>query len=418
MSLFDLDNWQEVGDGLRANPVRTLLTMAGVFWGTFMLVAALGFTSGLEQATLRTMRGTVTNAVFVWGGRTSLPYRGRQPGRRIHFSNRDIPDLEAIEGVRFLSPRQQFGGYRDGTPVFHGEEAGAFEVMGDVPNYRQITTVEWDEGRFVNDLDIAARRKVAVIGREVHRTLWPDGSSPIGDWIRIRGAHFRVVGLFHSSLPDDRGDRDDNTIHIPLSTFQQAFNSGDRIRWFAFLVDADHSGAELEVAVKQTLAERHMVHPEDIDSMGSYNAEREFRRIQGLFLGTRGITWLVGLATLLSGAVGVSNVLLIVVRERTQEIGVRRALGATPSSIVAMILQESLVMTALAGMAGLLIGIGLVEIGAMLVGPDNPSFGVPRVDPIAAGVAAVLLVAVGGVAGVLPARRAVAIEPVDALRAE
>lgn len=418
MTTFDPDTWKEVGDGLRANPIRTVLTMAGVFWGTFMLVAALGFTSGLEQATMRTMRGTVTNAVFVWGGRTRLAHRGRQPGWRVHFDNFDIPALERIPGIVSLSPRNQLGGYRDGTAVARGNETGAFQVMGDVPTFREITTVEWDAGRFFHELDMREARKVAVIGREVYRALWPEGGDPVGDWLSIRGAHFRVIGMFHSANAREGGDRDDNTIHIPLSTFQRVFHTGNRIAWFAFLAEDGFSSVELEHEAKRVLGERHGMHPDDVESLGSHNADREFRRIAGLFLGIRGLTWLVGIATLLSGAVGVSNVLLIVVRERTQEIGVRRALGATPASIVGMILQESLVMTGLAGFAGLFVGMGLVMLAGVLIGPDNPDFGVPQVDPTAALVAGALLVLVGLAAGLLPARRAIAIQPVDALRAE
>ena len=281
--------------------------MAGVFWATFMLVVALGFTTGLEQAAIRTMRGTVTNAVFVWGGRTRLPYRGRQPGWRVTFDNSDVAALERVPGVRQLSPRNQLGGYRDGTPVIRGTESGAFSVMGDVPSFAAVTTVVWDAGRFINPIDMAERRKVAVIGREVYRALWPDGADPIGDWVRIRGVYFQVVGLFHSSQGSDRGDRDDNTVHIPLSTFQRTFNVGDRIAWFAFLADEGFSGQELEDQVKQVLGERHGMHPDDVSSLGSFNANEEYQRIVGLFNGTRGLTWLVGIATLLSGAVGIQQ---------------------------------------------------------------------------------------------------------------
>ncbi len=413
-----MERWREVWDTLRANPGRTALTMAGVFWGSFMLVAMLGFSSGLEDATHRTVRGTVTNAGFVWGQRTRLPYRGFQPGRPVVFRNRDLPALEKVPGVAVLAPRHQLGGYRDGTPVMRDGESGAFSIMGDMPAYGQISTVVWDRGRFIHALDVAQRRKVAVIGREVYRVLWPDGGDPIGDWILIRGAFFQVVGLFHSADASQGGDREENTIHIPFSTFQQVFDLGDRVGWIAYLADEGVATEVVEERLKALLRRRHGVHPEDTSALGSFNAGAEFRRVQNLFLGIRGLTWLVGIATLLSGSVAVSNVLLIMVRERTQEIGLRRALGATPASIVAMILREALVMTAGAGVAGLVVGMGLVELAAVLIGPDNPSFGVPRVVPTAALAATAVLLLVGAAAGLLPARRAVAIQPVDALRAE
>jgi len=412
------DTLTEIGDALVANPVRALLTMAGVFWGTLILVAMLGFAEGIEQATVKTMRGTVTNAVFVWGGRTRLPWAGRRPGRRVKYALDDVPVLEAIPGVAHLSPRSQLGGYRDGIKVTRGVEVGAFQITGDVPNFRHVQTVEWDEGRFINALDIELERKVAVIGQQVYEQLWPDGGSPLGQTLAIQGIHFQVVGRFHSATGDDRGDRDEQTVHVPLSTYLSAFRRGDEVEWFAFIVEDGFASEAIERQVKATLAARHDVHPNDAVALGSFNADQEYRRIQSLFAGIRGLTWLVGVATLLSGAIGVSNVLLIVVRERTSEIGVRRAIGATPGQIVAMIALEALVMTGLAGMAGIVAGTGLLELAAWLVGPDNPSMGQPFIHWTAMVGTAALLAVAGLVAGYLPARRAVAIEPVDALRSE
>ncbi|MEN0063615.1 MAG: ABC transporter permease [Myxococcota bacterium] len=412
------DTLVEISDALVANPIRALLTMAGVFWGTLILIAMLGFAEGIEQATIKTMRGSVTNAVFVWGGRTRLPYRGRRPGRRVKYALSDIPVLTAIEGVKHLSPRSQLGGYRDGIAVTRGTEVGAFQITGDVPNFRHVQAVEWDAGRFINDLDVADRRKVAVIGDQVYRQLWPDGGDPIGQTIAIQGIHFQVIGHFHSATGDDRGDRDEQTIHVPLSTYLSAFRQGDVVEWWAFIVEDGFSSEAVEVEVKKALAERHDVHPKDAVALGSYNAEKEYRRIQSLFLGIRGLTWLVGIATLLSGAIGVSNVLLIVVRERTPEIGVRRAIGATPSAIVFMIALEALVMTSMAGMAGIVMGTLLLEAAAVAIGPDNLSMGQPYIHWSATVGTAALLGFAGLVAGYLPARRAVAIEPVDALRSE
>lgn len=418
MSLFDPDTWQELGDALRAAPLRTALTMAGVFWGTLVLLLMLGFSSGLEQATAQTVRGMAKNAVFIWGGRTRLPYEGMQPGRWVRYDNDDIPVIAAMPGVRHLAPRNQLGGHRAGATVVRDGEAGSFTVIGDTPEVRHILTVQWDAGRFLNELDLQDGRKVAVIGREVHRTLFPDGSDPIGEWIRIQGVHFQVVGLYHSERADDQGDRDEQTVHVPFTTFQRAFNSGDQVQYFAVVAEDDADASDLEAQIKAVLTDRHGVHPSDSQALGSYNAEQEFRRIQSLFSGIRGLTWLVGIATLLTGAVGVSNVMLIVVRERTKEIGLRRALGATPSAIVSLILQEAVLITSVAGITGLLVGVGILQVAAFLVGPDNPSFGQPRVDPGAAVGAAVVLVLAGVLAGALPARRAVSIQPVEALRAE
>jgi len=416
--VLDPDSWQELGDVLRAAPLRTLLTMAGVFWGTLMLVLMLGFASGLESMTEKTVRGMATNAVFVWGGQTNLPYRGLQPGRWVNYDNDDIEPLQRVPGVKVCAPRNQLGGYRDGSAVRRGTEVGAFSIMGDMPDIRAIATMTFDSGRFVDDLDVRDYRKVAVIGRQVWTTLFPDGSDPIGEWIAIRGVYFQVIGMFHSERGDDEGDRTEQTIHVPFTTFQRAFHMGDQVQWFSILAEDDVSGAEVEQRVKAVLADRHDVHPDDTSSLGSFNAEEEFSRIRGLFRGIRGLTWIVGTATLLSGAVGVSNVLLIVVRERTKEIGLRRAIGATPTRVVTMVLREALVMTGVAGLLGLVGGVGLVVVAGLLIGPDNPSFGVPEITPTQAIVAAVVLAISGVVAGLLPARRAVAITPVDALRSE
>ncbi|MEQ1565051.1 MAG: ABC transporter permease [Myxococcota bacterium] len=418
MRWFDPDDWQEMGDVLRANPLRTLLTMAGVFWGTLVLVLMLGFSEGLEAGAMRLVGGTTTNAVYVWGGRTRLPYKGLQPGRGISYDVSDTPVLAALSGVKHVAPRNQLGGYRDGAPVVRGEHSGAFQVMADVPVMAQILTVLFDRGRFLDDLDLKESRKVAVIGREVHKALYPDGEDPLGTYIRIRGVYFQVIGLFHSRSGGDAGDRSETTIHVPFTTFQRAFNTGDAVAWFAVVGRDDVSASELETRVKATLAERHDVHPDDAQNLGSFNAEAEFERVQSLFVGIRALTWLVGAATVLSGAVGVSNVLLIVVRERTMEIGVRRAVGATAGSIVRMIVGEALVITGVAGLGGLCTGVAIVAAAAQWVGPDSESFGAPRVDPWAALIGFGLLLVAGGVASVLPARRAVAIEPVAALRTE
>ncbi len=416
--IFDLDTWQEIGATVRSNPLRTALTAAGVFWGMFMLLVMLGFGDGLEKAAFRMLGGRATNAVFVWGGRTSMAYRGLQPGRYVQYDNRDIAPLNALPGVAVLAPRNQLGGYRDGTPVVRGGKTGAFQIMGDMPQFAAIQTVEFDGGRFINPLDISELRKVAVLGEQVVEALYEPGEPVLGTWIHVRGVVFQVIGYFHSTAPDDSGDRAEQTIHVPLSTFQQAFNRGDDVQWFAAVADDDVPGTDLEAQVKAVLKDRHDVHPDDTEALGSFNSEREFRRIQNLFLGIRGLVWLVGSATLLSGVVGVSNIMLIVVRERTREIGLRRAVGATPASIVGLIVQEAVVLTAISGLAGVVAGVAVVQLAAWGIGADNPSMGQPGVELEAAlGASGVLLIA-GVLAGLLPARHAVAIHPVDALRAE
>lgn len=415
---MDLERWEELGEALRASPARTVLTMAGVFWGMFVLVLMLGFSSGLESATERTLRGSSPNAVFIWGGRTRLPYKGLKPGRQIRYDLSDLAALREIPGISVLAPRNQLGGYRDGTPVVRGSESGAFQIMGDEPQVLSVLTIALDRGRFLNRIDEQETRKVAVIGQEVYRRLFPDGADPIGQPISIRGSFFEVVGLFRSTAGGDDGDRAESTIHVPFSTFRRAWNSGDQVQWFALTGAAGESGSAVEQRVKTLLAERHAIHPDDLGSIGSYNAEEEYARVQGLFRAIRSFVWIVGAATVLSGAVSVSNVLLIVVRERTHEIGLRRALGATRASIVAMIIQESLWMIGVSGGLGLVCGVGAVSVLGALIGPDHPSLGLPHID-VAAPISGFVLLAISGLAAsVLPAQRAASLSPVDALRTE
>lgn len=419
MNPFDLDTWQEIGDALAASPVRTLLSMAGVFWGTFALVVMLGFGRGLEVASERAVRGMATNAVFVWGGRRTLPYQGFPTDEWLELDESDIGPLSELEGMRWLAPRNQLGGHRGNAVARFGRESGTFTIVGDVPEMGNIETNVFDRGRYVDHLDLVERRKVAVIGEQVVSTLFTDGGDAMGRWLEVNGVPFQVVGIYHSNRTDDQGDRDEQTIHVPFSTFQTAFNGGrPTVQWFAAVADDDVDVSDLEDRMKALLKERHHVAPDDDMAFGSFNAEREFGRIRRLFTGIRGTTWLVGVATLLSGAIGIGNVMLVVVRERTREIGVRRAIGAKPGDIVRMILVEAMVMTTLAGLGGLVVGIVLCELAAWAIGPDNPSFGPPEVDASAAVLAAVVLMLSGLLAGVLPARRAAAIHPVEALRTE
>jgi len=415
--MFDLDRWTEIADALRTNKLRTILTALGVFWGMFMLVVMLGFGAGLERGVKKSMMGFATNAVYVWGGRTSMPYEGMRPGRYIGFDNDDYDALRNVPGIEFLAPRNQLGGYREGANAVRGVKTGNYTIYGDVPAYRHIAAPNMIGGRFLNDLDLSEYRKVCVIGDQVVTELFA-GDDPIGEYIQIRGVFFQVVGWAKSPAADDRADRDNSTIQVPFTTFQRTFNYGDEVGWFAMTGEADLPGSELEKRVKSLLGKRHDVHPDDTEAVGSFNAEEEFGKITTLFAGIRFFVWFVGVMTLAAGIVGVSNILLIVVRERTKEIGLRRALGATPFSVVAMILQESVTLTAVAGYAGLVTGVVILELVGLAVGPDNPTMGQPSVDLSTALAAGAVLLVAGAVAGVIPARNAVAIQPVEALHAE
>jgi putative ABC transport system permease protein len=416
--LFDWDKWQEIIATARKNKLRTVLTVFGVFWGMFMLLLMLGFGGSLEMSIRSNMRGFATNAVYVWGQSTSIPHKGLQPGRRLQFTNDDAGAIQReVGGIDHFAPRNQLGGHRDGNNVTRGVKTGNFQVMGDYPAFQYIQPVRFEKGRFINDNDIEERRKVAVIGRGVYDVLYERGEDPIGSYVKAHGVYFQVIGLFRPRQAGDRGERAANSIHIPFSTFQQTFNYGNRVGWFSVTGTADVSAIQLEKDIRKVLMTRHKVHPDDDHSVGSFNAEEEFGKVQTLFMGIKLFVWFVGIMTLLAGVIGVSNIMLIVVKERTKEIGVRKALGAPPWSIISLILQESVVLTSLAGYVGVIVAVLVTEGLGILIG-DGGSFAKPRIDFDVAVLGAVVLVVTGAMAGIIPARHAVSISPVEALRSE
>jgi len=417
--MLDLDAWREIAQIIRRNKLRTSLTAAGVFWGMFMLLLMQGFGTGMENGVQRSMGDNVSNSVYLWSRSTSLPYKGRRPGRSVSMRNADVDALTAeLPDIAYLAPRLQLGGFRSGTTIKRGEKVGSFQVMGDAPAYVHVQPMSLVEGRFVNPIDMAQRRKVVVIGQQIYEELFDVAKPAVGQRLTVQGIDFLVVGRFKAKVSGDDGDRIESVLHIPFSTFQRAFNSGDRVGWVAMTAQDGASGEALEADAKRILSERHAVHPDDKLAFGSYNAQEEYQRMQNLFGGMRVLVWFVGAMTLLSGVVGVSNVMLISVAERTREIGVRRAIGASRAEIVWMILREALVLTSVAGYAGLLAGVLATEGLGLLVGDSSDVLSEPSVDIGAALAAAGLLVVAGTLSGLLPAWRAANIHPVEALRAE
>jgi putative ABC transport system permease protein len=417
---MNLDTWQEILATLRRNRLRTLLTALGVFWGIFMLLLMLGFGNGLRAGIERQMSDRAPNAIFVFAGRASLPYDGLPPGRRIQLTNDDVPAIASVPGVEHVAPRNSLGGWRGGITVVRGSRTGSYSVMGDYPVLRYIEPVTIARGRFINDLDVRDRRKVAVIGEQVLTELFGRDADPIGGHIRVQGVYFQVVGVIRAPEGGDRGERLAATIFLPFSTFQQAYNFGDRVRFLAVTAEAGEDAGVVEDRIRSVLASRHRFAPHDIQAVRSWNMGKEYDRIQTLFGGIALFVWIVGILTLLAGVVGVSNIMVIVVRERTKEIGVRKALGATPLSIIALILQESVVLTALAGYAGVVAAVGLLEaFGIWIAGADGSiPMAAPHIELSTALVATVVIIVSGALAGIIPARLAAAVNPVEALRAE
>jgi putative ABC transport system permease protein len=420
MSFFDLDHWQEIKSALLRNRLRTALTAFGVFWGIFLLMVMLGSGTGLENGVTRGFAGGATNSFFVWTQRTQKPYRGMPAGRQIQLDNADVAAVRRVRAVAVVAPRNQLGGFMGGNNVTRGRKAGAFTVTGDYPAIAHIDSVDMREGRFLDDLDLDERRKVAVIGTRVRDVLFAKGEEAIGDSIEIRGVYFLVVGVFAPQQSGEDGDRKAQTIFVPFTTFQRAFNFGDRVGWLAVTSNPAVPASVAEKEVLDLLRTRHKVAPDDSRAFGHWNMEEEYGKVQGLFGGIRILVWLVGIGTLAAGAIGVSNIMLIIVKERTKEIGIRRAVGARPSAIVAQIVLESVILTACAGYAGLVAGIAIMELvgGLLPQGGGNTMFTNPDVSIAEALRALGVLVAAGVVAGLAPAQRALQVSPMVALRSE
>jgi len=422
--MFDFDHWQEIAEAARKNRLRTFLTAFGVFWGIFLLVVLLGSGNGLHNGVMQGFAGTATNSLFVWGWRTTKPFAGLDAGREIQFTNDDTAALQRqVPEAAVISPRLQLGGFRGGATARRGSEASTFNVMGDYPAIFTIQSMLLTEGRLLNPYDLADQRKVAVIGKRVVDTLFKRGERPVGDAIEINGVWFKVVGVFASRQTGQQGERDEQTIYIPFTTYQQAFNAANEVDWYAVTARAGQSAAGVEEKVLSVLRTRHKVAPDDRRGIGSFNLEKEYAKLTGLFTGIRWLMWVVGFGTLVAGAIGVSNIMLIVVKERTKELGIRRAIGATPWKVIFQIVLEAVVLTAVAGALGLMAGVGVMEGVARLVAanadPTKPAMFVqPGVSLADALQAVLVLVVAGTVAGLIPARRAVSVPPVVALRSE
>jgi len=420
--MFDLDQWQEIASSLAKNPLRTFLTALGVFWGIFMLVLMMGAGNGLELGATQEFNGSATNSVFIWTQRTTMAYKGLRPGRNFGMNQRDYEILqERLPQAKYIAARNQLGGWRGNNTVYRGAKYSTFGVSGDFPQIMDIEGFTIDKGRFINKLDLDSHRKVAVVGRRVIELLFDTEEDPIGQSIKISGVVFKVVGVFRTELDGDAADRAEGQVYLPFTTFNRAFNYGNYVSWLAITSQDNIPVSIVEEQALKILRARHQVHPDDQRAFGHWNKEKEFQRIQNVFVGIRFISWVVGILTLLAGAVGISNIMLVVVKERTKEIGIRRALGAKPWQIMQQIITESVVLTLVAGYGGLVTGIGLLELVAYAMdnfNMDTGMFGTPYIALELAVVALVVLVISGLLAGLIPASRAISVRPVDALRAE
>ncbi|MDF1696799.1 MAG: ABC transporter permease [Saprospiraceae bacterium] len=416
--MFDKDKWQEILSTIRKNKLRTFLTALGVFWGIFMLVFILGMGNGLETGVFRNFGSGAKNIMFVWTYKTSMPYKGLSPGRFIRLNLDDMESIEDnIPGVGNVSPRMYLGD----RAITYGEQNASYECRGEYPISKEIEGLILDEGRYLNINDITDKRKVAVIGRTVKKEIFGDETA-VGKHIRISGIDFQVVGVFATPDVKEWNLEQMEVVTVPLTTTYAAFGIQDR-RVSQFVV-ASQVGVEvssIEEKVRAHLKERHKIDPEDKQAIRGFNLEQEFKNVQNLFLGIKFLLWFVGIGTLFAGIIGVSNIMMITVKERTKEIGIRKAMGAAPGSIINMILTESVFITSIAGYLGLIAGTFLIFIVNYLMvefGVENQNFYDPKVNLTIAVSALLFLIIAGTLAGLIPAMQAAKVNPVIALKDE
>ncbi len=418
MKLFDIDRWQEIWTTITHNKSRSALTAFGVFWGMFMLVLMVGAGNALQQGIFSQIEGFATNSAFFAAETTSLPYKGFQKGRRWNMVNSDIPVIkERVKELEYISPVLFSGGGNDKN-VVRGEKNGSYLVKGCYPVYDLIEKSKMLYGRYINDIDIKERRKVCVIGERIYEVLFQKGEDPTGQQIRVNGIYFQVIGVAKSTSGVSIGGRTEETVVLPFSTMQQAFNQGNIIHFLAATAKEGMPVKVVQDKILETLKLQHQISPDDKEAVFSMNIEEQFKMFSYLDIGIAALIWLVGLGTLLAGAVGVSNIMLVTVRERTKEIGIRRALGATPRNIIGQILSESVVLTLIAGISGLILGVGLLRATGIVLSQGDQFFKDPQISFNMAITSLIILIVIGTMAGYVPAQRAMMIKPVEAIGEE
>jgi len=414
--MFDLDRWQEIYSTLQKNKLRTVMTAFGVFWGIFMLVVMLGAGRGLENGIKSGMGDFATNSAFMWTQATTIPYKGFPKGRRFTFTNDDIKALrDNVPEIDMLAPRIE----RGGVPVVYGLNTGSYNVRGDYPDFNHIDPVEMLSGRFINEIDIREARKVAVLGQRVVSDLFRFDEEPVGTYIRIQGVYFQIIGVFASKHSGGWGENQELSITLPFTSMQRVFNIGNRFHNFALTAQPQVSVSQTLEKAKALLLARHSCSPDDSEAIGSNDVEEQFMKISMLFRAITALMWLVGIGTLLAGIIGISNIMLVVVKERTKEIGIQRAIGARPFIIINSIMLEAIVLTAIAGYLGLVCGVGVVELVDYAFPPSpDTMFANPEVHFGTAVASLGILIFSGALAGLIPAYHAVSVKPIDALRYE
>lgn len=419
--IFKKDTWQEIYYSLRNNKLRTFLTMIGVGWGMFLYVSLLGAAKGMENGFDKLFSGFATNSIFLWAQNTSIPYDGFPKGRQVHLKLEDIEILKRkIPEIDYISPQNSRGNFGNaGEQMSRNGKSATYTLNGDYPLGNKISEKKLIFGRYLNDADISQNKNVVVIGEEVYKNFFDakKNENPLGKSINIKGIFFNVIGVFR--VKKGGGMENDQTVFIPLSTFTKMYNNGDKVDFFAIVSKPNADVNKVEEKVRQQLKSKNNVSPDDTNAFGTFNLGKEFKKLTGFLSGMQLLTIIVGTLTILAGVIAISNILLITVKERTKEIGIRRALGAKPSEVRNQILLESVVITLSSGLLGFMSGIFVLMILDIATkGQDSFPFYNPTVNYGNVFEAMAVMVILGLVIGMIPAQRAVKIRPIEALRTE
>lgn len=417
--MFSKDRWIEILEVLSSNVLRTIATAFGVGWGIFILIILLAAGKGLENGIRQDFNGVATNTMFMWTETTTRAYQGLPEGREFNFKLSDVDLIRRnVPELRIISPRNRLRP-SEGDNVFRGTESGLYRVYGDYPEIMQQNPFYTAHGRFFNHNDIEEKRKVVVIGDGIRNDLYDEDEEVLGTYIKISGINFMVVGTYKEKTSNG-GQNSEREIFMPFTTFSQAFNRADNVGWMAITAKDGSSISELSESIISTVKQSRKVHPDDERAIGFFDLYEQFNKVESLFGALKFVAYFVGILVLLSGIIGVSNIMLIVIKERTKEIGIRRALGENPWSIRLQILMESIFLTIISGMIGIIFGaLSIYGINAVLdsVGPVdmflNPSVSLGVV------VSALLILIISGLlAGFIPANSAIKVRPIEALRTE
>lgn len=418
--IFDRDTWQEIFGSISKNKIRTVITIIGVLWGIFIYIVLSGAAKGLDNGFERQFENIAMNSMFIWAQQTSIPYDGFKIGRQIELKLSDIDFLKKrVPEIEFISPRNAKGVFGSSSPlVVRKNKSSNFNIYGDFPEYTKIATKKiYDGGRFINEEDIKYKRKVCVIGEQTQAELFEKDENPIGQYIKIDDIYFQVIGV-HKFIPGG-GFETDGDIFIPFETFRKLYNTGDIVQWFTIAAYDEADVVAVEKDIKTVLKSIHRVSPEDERAFGGFNLGEIFNKIVGFARGMTLLSLIVGIATIIAGVIGIGNILLISVKERTKELGVRRALGATPAEVRNQIILESVFLTVVAGILGIILGaFVLAGINAATIDMTDFPYTNPTVPiPFVLG-ALFIMVFLGTLIGLIPAQRAISIKPIDALREE